>query len=151
MIIKKQPIIMIFTFFMCLIVGCSPEEQETKNPIITQTSNESSIDQNLSNEAVEKVLKKEEITKANAVNTENLLLVAFEVEQFERFNLKEIEKEIKSQLKKDFKKVKVEVTHDTKIMMEIEKLQDKVENENVAPKKWKKEIEKIQKLMKEKT
>lgn len=142
---------MIFAFFMCLIVGCSSGEQETKNPIITQTSNEKTIDQNLSNEAVEKVLKKEEITKANAVNTEKLLLLAFEVEQLERFNLKEIEKKIKSELKKDFKKVKVEVTHDAKIMMEIEKLQDKAENENIAPKKWKKEIEKVQKLMKEKT
>lgn len=142
---------MIFTFFMCLIVGCSSGEQETKNPIITQTSNERTIDQNLSNEAVEKVLKKEEITKANAVNTEKLLLLAFEVEQLERFNLKEIEKKIKSELKKDFKKVKVEVTHDAKIMMEIEKLQDKVENENITPKEWKKEIEKVQKLMKEKT
>lgn len=134
-----------------IAIGCQANKQETQNPIITQTSSERTISQSPSNKAVEKVLNREEVTRANAVNTDKLLLLAFEVEQFERFNLQSIEKKIKSDLKKEFKDLTVVVSYDPKIMLEIEKLQDKLKSDEIDEKKLRKETKRIEKLKREKT
>ncbi|MFA8439532.1 YhcN/YlaJ family sporulation lipoprotein [Pueribacillus sp. YX66] len=145
----KRKLALLIIFF--ILAGCQLNEQETEHPILTETSSDSTISQSIANQAVNTVLQREEVTKANAVNTDKLLLLAFEVEQFERFNLKIIEKKIKKQLNEQFKDIEVVVSYDPKIMLEIEKLQAKVESNNIDTKKLKKETKKIVKLKREKT
>lgn len=145
----KRKLALLFIFF--ILAGCQLNEQETEHPILTETSSDSTISQSVANQAVNTVLQREEVIRANAVNTDKLLLLAFEVEQFERFNLKSIEKKIKKQLNKEFKDVEVVVSYDPKIMLEIEKLQTKLESNEIDTKKFKKETKRIVKLKREKT
>ena len=107
--------------------------------------------QSIANDAVNIVLNREEVIKANAINTEKQLLLAFEVEQFERFELQEIEKNIKKQLKQEFKDMEIEVSYDPKIMLEIEKVQEKIKLEEMDKDTLKKEMKHIVKLKHEKT
>ncbi len=133
------------------LAGCQINNQQTEHPIIAKTATDESMKQIRANEAVEKVLQREEVVRANAINTDKLILLAFEVEQFERFNLKTIEKQIKKQLKKEFDNMEVVVSYDPKIMLEIEKLQNKLQSGDITEKTLKKEAKKIVKLKKEKT
>lgn len=134
-----------------LLIGCSNDASETKNPMPTDISSKPFISQETANQAVELALNKEEVIKANAINTDKYLLLAFEVKQFDRFRLQSIEKTIKDELKKEFKDLKVEVSYDPKIMLEIEKVQEKMEAEEMDKESLKKEMKRIVKLKHEKT
>lgn len=134
-----------------LLISCSNDASETKNPMPTDISSKPFISQETANQAVELALNKEEVIKANAINTDKYLLLAFEVKQFDRFRLQSIEKTIKDELKKEFKDLKVEVSYDPKIMLEIEKVQEKMEAEEMDKESLKKEMKRIVKLKHEKT
>ena len=136
---------------MLLLISCSNDASETKNPMPTDISSKPFISQETANQAVELALNKEEVIKANAINTDKYLLLAFEVKQFDRFRLQSIEKTIKDELKKEFKDLKVEVSYDPKIMLEIEKVQEKMEAEEMDKESLKKEMKRIVKLKHEKT
>ncbi len=148
--LKKNTWVTLFLAFI-IVTGCQQKAEEMENPILTQTSSQKPVNQSIANEAVKKTLEREEVTKANGVNSKKLLIVAFDVEHFERFNIRKIEKKIQSELKKDFKDVKVKVTYDEKIMQEIEQLQEKIHEGDMSEKKLKKELSRIKKLMNEKT
>lgn len=148
--LKKNTWVTLFLAFM-IVTGCQQNAEETENPILTQTSSQKPVNQSIANEAVRRTLEREEVTKANGVNSDKLLIVAFDVEHFERFNIRKIEKKIQSKLKKDFTDVKVKVTYDEKIMQEIEQLQVKIHEGDMSEKKLKKELSRIKKLMNEKT
>lgn len=145
----KRSYFWILSFF--LLIACQMDQQATEHPIITETATNDVMNQTIANTAVRSVLEKEEVIRANAVNTDKLLLLAFEVEQFERFNLKSIQKEIKKQLDEEFEDKQVTASYDPKIMLEIEKLQAKIESKQIDEKKFKKEVKRIVKLHKEKT
>jgi len=136
---------------MLLLISCSNDASETKHPMPTDISSKPLISQEAANEAVDMALKKEEVVKANAINTDKHLLLAFEVKQFDRFRLQSIEKTIKDELKKEFKDLKVEVSYDPKIMLEIEKVQEKIKADEMDKKTLKKEMKRIVKLKHEKT
>lgn len=146
---SKRSYFWILSFF--LLIACQMDQRATEHPIITETATNDVMNQTIANTAVRSVLEKEEVIRANAVNTDKLLLLAFEVEQFERFNLKSIQKEIKKQLDEEFKDKQVTASYDPKIMLEIEKLQAKIESKQIDEKKFKKEVKRIVKLHKEKT
>ena len=146
---SKRSYFWILSFF--LLIACQMDQQATEHPIITETATNDVMNQTIANTAVRSVLEKEEVIRANAVNTDKLLLLAFEVEQFERFNLKSIQKEIKKQLDEEFEDKQVTASYDPKIMLEIEKLQAKIESKQIDEKKFKKEVKRIVKLHKEKT
>lgn len=146
---SKRSYFWILSFF--LLIACQMDQRATEHPIITETATNHVMNQTIANTAVRSVLEKEEVIRANAVNTDKLLLLAFEVEQFERFNLKSIQKEIKKQLDEEFKDKQVTASYDPKIMLEIEKLQAKIESKQIDEKKFKKEVKRIVKLHKEKT
>jgi ABC-type Fe3+-hydroxamate transport system substrate-binding protein len=82
-----------------------------------------------------------------AVYIDNELYVAVEVSNFDRLRLKTIRQEGFKKLKTSFPNSKIHVTTDSKVYSELEKLSNKEWNSTEACKQ-KKELKKIEKLMK---
>ncbi|HER2174444.1 TPA: hypothetical protein VJS59_001665, partial [Streptococcus pyogenes] len=74
----------------------SGEDHEDLN--ISQVHTSNPINQSVANQAKKKVITEEDISDVKAVNTDKELLIAIKVENFERFRLKKIEKNVKSDL-----------------------------------------------------
>lgn len=137
---------------MMSLAGCM--EQKTKEPdqkpSVTNVQSKTLVSQSPSVIAREEIKKRKDVSNVKAVNTEKELLVALEIEQFDRLHIKKTVKEVKSKLKKTFPNHKIEVTADSKIFLEIDKLQSKIEKNKLDTKSLKKEHKDLKKLMKEK-
>ncbi|MDA6161854.1 hypothetical protein OSK10_26665, partial [Escherichia coli] len=72
-------------------------------------------------------------------------------DNFDRFRLKEIEKKVKSDLKEEYTDYKILVSTDSKMYMELEQLEHKLQEDKLKWEALKKEFDKIKNLMKEKT
>jgi preprotein translocase subunit SecF len=140
-----------------LITGCGNEtgkQSGTKNSVnITNISNQNVYDQEPSNKAKKLVAAKKNVTAIDAVNTDKKMIIAIEVPHHERFQLKDIRDKLTKELKKQFKQeeITVELSTDQKIIWELEKLEEKLQKNNISNKELKKEIKRISKLMKEQT
>ncbi|MGM7722119.1 YhcN/YlaJ family sporulation lipoprotein [Metabacillus sp. Hm71] len=110
-----------------------------------------SIDQSIANQAKEKVIKEEEISDVKAVNTDKELLIAVEVNHMDRFRLKEIEKNLNQKTEKQFPNHEVTISIDSKIFLEIEKLENKMKKNNLGKKKLEKVLKRIKSLSEELT
>ncbi|XBO87526.1 YhcN/YlaJ family sporulation lipoprotein [Bacillus licheniformis] len=91
-------------------------------------------DQTVANKAKDKLLKREEVTEVRGANSDQDLVLAVQVEQFDRFRLKDIEKQSKEMLKKDFTGYSIEVSTDQKIFWELDKLEKQLENKKISEK-----------------
>ncbi len=127
----------------------SGEDHEDLN--ISQVHTSNPINQSVANQAKKKVIKEEDISNVKAVNTDKELLIAIKVENFERFRLKKIEKNVKSDLEKDYPDHKVLVSTDSKMYLELDQLEQKIQKGNTKRKELEKDFIKIKSLMKEKT
>lgn len=105
--------------------------------------------QSVTNQVIETVSKKEEITDVKAVNSDKDLLVAIKLRHFDRFQLKKIEKDIKVELKKLHPKYSILVSADQKLYFELDKLEEKIQKNTMSKKKLEKEIKEIKSLLKE--
>ncbi|WP_026700798.1 YhcN/YlaJ family sporulation lipoprotein [Salibacterium aidingense] len=148
---KTINILLIIFLFIGLGSGCAENPNNAmKDNGITKVQNVS-MDQSLSNKAKEKVTEMEDITEAKAVNADKELVLAVKIKQLRRFQIKSIEKKVKTNLKKWFPNEKIEASTDLKIFLELGELEDKLQENDTNPKKLKKELQKIKNLMKEKT
>jgi Sporulation lipoprotein YhcN/YlaJ (Spore_YhcN_YlaJ) len=148
---------------ICLLVGtviilasgCTGNQNQlgddNEDLSISQVHTSKPISQSIANQAKEKVIIEEEISDVKAVNTDKELLVAIKVGQFDRFRLKKIEKEVKSDLEKMYPDHKVFVSTDQKMFLELEQLEQKLQKDNTNMKKLEKDFNKIKSLMKEQT
>ena len=107
------------------------------------------ISQSVANQVTENVSMEEEISDVLAVNSDKELLVAIKVKQFDRFHLKKIEKNIKSDLKKQYPDYSILVSADQKMYFELVKLDEKLQKNTLKMKNLEKDIKKIKSLMKE--
>ncbi|MEC0668076.1 YhcN/YlaJ family sporulation lipoprotein [Priestia flexa] len=134
--------------------GCTgnqnPFANNNDNANIVKVTANKPINQSVANQAKEKVIKKEEVSDVKAVNTDKELLLAIKVDQFDRFRLKKIEKEVKSDLEKTYPDYKVLVSTDQKMYLELRQLEQKLQKNHTNKKTLKKEFNTIKKLMKEK-
>ncbi|MBO1513661.1 YhcN/YlaJ family sporulation lipoprotein [Metabacillus bambusae] len=144
-------------FIMANIVLCSGctgnHNQFTNNnddAKIVKVSTKKPIDQSVANQAKEIVIKEKEISGVKAVNTDQELLLAVKVDHFDRFRLKSIEKKVKSDLEKTFPDHKIIISTDSKMYLELEQLEQKLQKDKTEKKTLKKEFDKIKSLMKEK-
>ncbi|MFS0767162.1 YhcN/YlaJ family sporulation lipoprotein [Peribacillus sp. 1P06PB] len=106
----------------------SGEDHEDLN--ISQVHTSNPINQSVANQAKKKVITEEDISDVKAVNTDKELLIAIKVENFERFRLKKIEKNVKSDLEKDYPDHKVLVSTDSKMYLELDQLEQKIQKDN---------------------
>lgn len=138
-----------------VLVGChfdQTEDSTKNNTHFTKLSSENdSVDQQVSNYAKDVISQNDAVTRVNAVNNSDKLLIGIEIDHLKRFRLKEIEKEIKDKIKKKFDTYEVELSTDQKILIELDDLEEKIKTDSIKKKKLDKEINRIIKLSYEKT
>lgn len=153
---RKMPFLFIISFLYFLLSGCTQAEPETINngirPVKMSTSeSQQTINQEEANKAKDILLKKDQVKLVRSVQSKDLLIAAVELEHWNTFKSKTLTKEMKKTLEKELKIKNVEVTTDHKIFIELEKLEEKMINHDISKKKLDKELQKINKLMKEQT
>ena len=150
----KVKILFIILILIGLGSGCNGNQNQLDNKdnlSVSQVHTSKPIDQSVANHAKEKIITKEEVSDVKAVNTDNELLVAIKVENFNRFRLKNIEKSVKSDLKKIYPDHKVFVSSDKKMFWELEKIEQRLKKNDTNKKNLKKDLNKLKNLMKEQT
>jgi hypothetical protein len=156
----KYKITKLTTFLFILIIigfgtGCNGNQNqlgEKNNDLsISQVHTNKPIDQSVANHSKEKIITKDEISDVKAVNTDKELLAAIKVENFNRFRLKKIEKAVKSDLEKMYPNHKVVVSADKKMFWELEKIEQRLQKNNTNKKSLKKDLKKLESLLKEQT
>lgn len=147
---------MLLLITLVFLVACntnteqeSQKDQSSTQP--TQISTSSLPDQSPSIQSRKSLRKTDEIADVYAVNNNKQLLVALKVHQLDRFKLAKLRKELTAKLKKQFPKMKTELSTDKKLLIELDELEDKIKSRNITKKKLEKEIKHLKKLMKEKT
>lgn len=116
---------------------------------ITKLSNESITSQKPSNQAKDILRKHEEITVIKAINTREKLLIAIEIEHHERFTLAQLRDEYTKEMKDKFKDMKIELSTDKKISIELEKLEQQINEGSLSNKQLEKKVDKLIKLAKD--
>jgi len=126
----------LIVFLMVLLLGACSSEKEK---VIFPSDNSSSL---------KPIMQKQDtIYGYKSVINEEDILVAININRFDRFNKAKIEKKITKQIEKQFPEKKVLVTGDQKLMWEVETIIEK----KLKQKELKKSIEKIKLLSKEET
>jgi Sporulation lipoprotein YhcN/YlaJ (Spore_YhcN_YlaJ) len=153
--ITKLKILLLLLTVIGLGSGCNENQNQlgdnNKDLSISQVHTSRPIDQSVANHAKEKMITKDEISDVKAVNTDKELLAAIKVENFNRFRLKKIEKAIKSDLEKMYPNHKVVVSADKKMFWELEKIEQRLQKNNTNKKSLKKDLKKLESLLKEQT
>lgn len=146
------------TAFVCLLVvsvgllgACGQGEvKERVEDTVMRTSSEQK-EKSDKEQRAEKIAKDfKEVKGAIAYDTEDELVVAFHVTQYQKFFTEKIEKKVKKALEKEFPDENVVVSHDLKIRLEIERLRRDVEQKGMSEKELEKRIEKMKMLREEK-
>jgi hypothetical protein len=151
---------LILILLLCSITACSSNaEQGNQSNNTTPTKVSTKHDSNkpqqgLANNAVakkakEKIIGYEEINEVIAVHDGMELIVGFNVKKLEEFNVKKIEERVNKDLQKEFPNEIITVSHDRKILLELEKLLN--EEEGLKDKDIRKRLQHLKKLSKEKT
>jgi hypothetical protein len=153
--ITKYKIFILLLTIIGLGSGCNENQNQlgdnNKDLSISQVHTSKPIDQSVANHAKEKMITKDEITDVRSVNTDKELLAAIKVENFNRFRLKRIEKTVKSDLEKMYPEHKVVVSADKKMFWELEKIEQRLQKNNTNKKSLKKDLKKLESLLKEQT
>src|SRR5690625_1778042 len=144
---------------IAIITGCNTDDsvlEPTGTPNndidLMKISENHQLDQHISNQAKDSMRKYAEVTAAKAVNTDEKMLMAIEVEHNERFNLTSIQKQLQKEIEEQFPHIKVEFSTDKKIILELDKLEKKIQKDNTySQKKLKKEMDKLINQSKEQT
>ena len=151
--IKNLKVGLLILMVIGLCTGCNGnQDQDTdanEDLNVSQVKISKPISQSVANQATENVSMEDEISDVMAVNTDKELLVAIKVKQFDRFQLKKVEKNIKSNLEKLYPDYTILVSADQKMYFELVKLQGKLQKNTLSMKDLEKEIKKIKSLMKE--
>ncbi|WP_042223968.1 YhcN/YlaJ family sporulation lipoprotein [Oceanobacillus manasiensis] len=143
---------------LCILSSCGnesalePSNKANEKLDLTHISTKNNdTSQHPANQAKDALSKYKEITEVKAVNTTKQLIIAVQVEQNKRFNLTSIRKQLQKEMKKKFPDHKVELTTDKKIVIELKKLEEKLQSESISKKKVEKRVKEIIKLSKEQT
>lgn len=142
----------VFLFLVVVILtGCKDNMDSVKNQStsITKISAKKTTNQSTANQVKELVIKRDDVTGVRGVNTDKEILVAIMVPQMERFQLSDIRKNVKEEIKKKYPDYTIQVSTDQKIFLELDILERKLENGKTGKKDLKKELRKIKNLMKE--
>jgi hypothetical protein len=157
MIVMKKRLLVTLALLCLGACSVTDEQGQEKNrddqPIKISTSSATSEKGNLTSNAIAKkakqqILDYEEINEVIAVHHNMELIVGFNVKKLQEFNVKKIENKVKKELDEDFPNEVITVSHDRKILLELEKL---IKEDSLSDKEIKKRLQKIKSLSKEKT
>lgn len=120
--IKNVKIGLLILMVIGLCTGCNGNHAQDTNKDLNDSQVSKPISQSIANQAKENVSMEEKISEVMAVNTDKDILVAIKVKQFDRFQLKKIEKNIKTELEKQYPNYSILVSADQKMYFELVKL-----------------------------
>lgn len=143
--------IVLFSITGCNDSSISESEKSETNSHITKVVTKSETNQDISNQAKEMLQDYDDISSINAVNTDKELIIAFDVPQLDRLRLAKIRQRVSKDVKKEFDSYDVEVSTDKKIILELEKIEEKLQNNSLTKKELKKEVKRITRLAQEQT
>lgn len=137
------------------LVSCTPNNNESQSsPPVEMTkisTNNNEINQDQSNRAKNILSKNDNVTHVYAVNTKDTLVIAIKVRHMKRLRLQKIKQELTKKMKKEFPKMDVQLSTDEKIVIELEKLEKKLETTSISKKELKNRLQSIIDLSKEET
>jgi len=148
---RKIVYLFISTLSIFIMLGCSSEQPKYESNQITNISNSKSNNQQHANEAKQFLSGYNEVSRIHAVNHDKDLLIAVDVNHEDRFQLDELEKNLRKKVEKQFKNLNVTLSTDQKLLIEVEKLEHKLENGQISENKLTKKMKKLHSLMQEKT
>lgn len=134
--------------------GCNNSANNDKESSELETTNVSykeTTNVNVSEQIKQLLMKQKEVNNAIVVPYESELFIATEINQMDRFQLKEIEQRLTQMIEEEYPNQKVFLSVDKKIYLEIEKLEKQVNGSNMNKKKIKNELNKLKNLSKELT
>lgn len=130
-----------------MFTGCNVGGQgEDVRPLFIGTNK--IIDQTKADFAKQLILSMDEVVEVKGVNVDEDIFIVAKVKQFDRFFLERIRAAAHDKVKKRFPDAKVHVSTDKKVFLELEKLERKVNNNEIDKKAIDKEIKRIEKFMK---
>ncbi|TQS75737.1 hypothetical protein DX933_05540 [Ornithinibacillus gellani] len=143
----------LLVFLFVLLTGCNQDgtTQGTKPKPTYQLVTQENVSQDPANQTKLLLQNKEDIKQVHAVNTTKEIVVAIDVPQMKRFQLKNIQKTTKAELKKAFPKAKIHLSADKKIILEVKKLENELQHQAMSSKHLQKQVKAIVQLMKEQT
>lgn len=149
--------LLILSALILNLTGCSNNAQQERgnddntptNVSMTKNKEMSLTNNTIAKKAKQKIMKYEEINEVIAIHNDMELIVGFNVEKLEEFNVKEIDDRVKKDLEKEFKNELITVSHDRKILMELEKLIE--DQETLSEKEINQRMQEIKSLSKEVT
>lgn len=143
--------VLTLSLFLLVSTGCFPQKSEDKSNQISNTDNKDVVNQQPANETKQFLNDYEEVSRSFAVNHNQDLLVAIDIDHEDRFQLDGLEKKLRKKLNDHFDTFKIALSTDQKLLIELEQLENEIETGNITEKKIAKRIKKLKKLMKKKT
>lgn len=141
---------MLFVILILILSACSnTASQEQEEPSLIQTS--TTINQSAANHAKEFIQANEDYDAVYAVNTFDKIVIAVLPKHHDRFQLEDFRKELESKLDSEIRQMDLEVTTDKKIALELEKIEERMSNNDISKHQLEKEIDRIIQLSKEET
>lgn len=148
---KYWKVFFVLILLLQILSACGGGDiKERVEDTVTQTSTKKKEKSDKEKRAEEIAIDFKEVKGAVAYDSEDELLVAFHVTQYQKFFTEQIEAKVKKALEKEFPDENVIVSHDLKIRLEIERLRKDIKKKNLNEKEIKKRIKKIDDLRKEK-
>ncbi|SDJ76173.1 YhcN/YlaJ family sporulation lipoprotein [Sediminibacillus albus] len=146
------PPLLFFCLTFSILSACTGDEdgrsaKQDENYDLTQVSHHSEISQEPANAAKRKALKNEAVIGSRGVNTDKNLLIGIEVRQLDRIRLKKLEKQITTDLEKQYPDKNVQVSTDKKIYLELDKLESRLQKKDISKKELDKKYNQIKKLI----
>lgn len=152
----KKANFILLCFCVLLFSGCM------KNDLTYEGSNEETLDltkmstkgindQQPADQAKYFLSQFEEVQSVRAVNHEDELLIAVELKQHDRFFLDDLERDLKKEVKKQYRDMQITLSTDKKILLELTELEEAVTNQDISKDDIGKELKRIKKLSKEQT
>lgn len=150
--IKLLLLLTVLSFLVACNTNTKEESQQGPSSAKPSQISTSSIpDQTPAKQAKKLMRQYDEITNVYAINTSKKILVAIEINQMDRLKMTKLRKRTSAKLKKQFPNFKTELSTDKKLIIEIEKLENKTKHNHITNQKLKKEIKHLIELTKEKT
>src|SRR5699024_11131545 len=147
---RKIVYLFISTLSIFIMLGCSSEQPKYESNQITNISNSKSNNQQHANKAKKLLSGYNEVSSNQAINNDTDLLIAVDINHEDCYQLDELEKNLRKKVEKQFKNLNVTLSTYQKLLIEVEKLEHKLENGEISEKKLTKKMKQLHALMQEK-
>ncbi|WP_222928583.1 YhcN/YlaJ family sporulation lipoprotein [Oceanobacillus piezotolerans] len=145
----------LYILILSLLAACSNELSREQSPSqdieVKHISSNQGSSQEPSNQAKDILSKNEDVTAVKAINNKDRMIIGVKVKHHKRFNLEKMKKKLTKKVEESFPDYKIELSTDKKIYLEIEKIEEKLQSNDLKSKELEKEIDRISKLSKEQT